>query len=182
MLTLIIFLSCIFIALAAGLLAAISDIRTLTIPNQYSIIIIATFAVAFFSLWLLGRDDVFAPLLSHVLSAVIVFVLTGVLFALKLLGAGDSKFATAFALWTGLVGLMPFLFYMALTGAALGIAALALRRWKPIKAPQEGSWIARVQAGESKVPYGVAIAVGALAGFLKIGYFSIETLHSFLLV
>lgn len=76
---------------------------------------------------------------------------------------------------------MPFLFYMALVGGVLGLVALALRKWKPVKNPAEGSWIARVQAGENKVPYGAAIAAGALASFVELGYFSSEVLSSFLM-
>lgn len=181
MLALMIFLSCVFVALAAAIMAGVSDVRTLTIPNLYCAVIAVSFFICYALLWLLGRDVVFAPFLSHFLSGLIVFLMTGALFYLRLIGGGDAKLATAIAFWTGLRGLMPFLFYMAVIGAVLGGAALLLRRYKPVAAPSAGGWIARVQQGESKVPYGVAITAGMLAAFIKIGYLSIDTLAAFLL-
>ena len=70
---------------------------------------------------------------------------------------------------------------MSVAGGLLGLTALALRKWTPVKEPKENSWVARVQAGESKVPYGVAIALGALASFVEIGYLERDTLASFLM-
>ncbi|MGQ0526922.1 MAG: A24 family peptidase [Alphaproteobacteria bacterium] len=180
MLLLIIFLACIFVAVGAGLLASLSDFKGLTIPNSYSVIIIAAFCAAYLSLWFFGRGEVFSPLLSHGLSALFIFVLTAALFATKIMGGGDSKLASAYALWVSLVGLVPFLFYTTLTGGVLGLISLVLLKWKPVKNAQAGSWIARVQAGESKVPYGIAIVIGALASFCNLGYFELETLRSFL--
>ncbi|MCC6597244.1 MAG: prepilin peptidase [Alphaproteobacteria bacterium] len=175
------FLAFVFVALAAGVLAALSDLRGMVIPNVLSVIIISAFFLVYVVLWFGGRDDVFAPFLSHVVAALIVFCLTLLMFFFKGLGAGDSKFGTAFALWVGLKGLVPFLFYMALVGGALGVLALVLRKWKLIPNAKEGSWVARVQAGENSVPYGVAIFSGALASFVKLGYLGPEVLSSFLL-
>lgn len=181
MFLLIFFLFAVFAALGAGILAALSDLRGMTIPNILSVAIIAAFFAAYGVLWLSGRDDVFGSVSSHLLSVVIVFGVTLAMFMLRAIGAGDSKLASAFALWTGLKGMMPFLFYMALAGGVLGLAALALRKWKPVKAPREGGWIARVQNGENGVPYGAAIFAGALASFVKLGYLGPEVLSSFLL-
>lgn len=181
MILLTMFLAFIFIALGAGYLAAVSDLRGMVIPNALSIVVIFTFFIAYGVLWLFGRDDVFGPLMSHILSAGVVFAVTLVMFALKALGAGDSKLGTAFALWVGLKGLVPFLFYMTLVGGALALIALMLRKWRFFKELKEGTWVARVQSGEGVVPYGVAIFCGVLASFIKLGYFSPEVLSSFLL-
>lgn len=180
MLLLLIFLICMFVACAIGVMAAISDVRGMTIPNSYSGLIMGAFALCYGALWLGGREDVFFSLFSHGLSAIFVFLISLAMFSAKAIGAGDSKLATAFALWTGVNGLMAFLFYMSVVGGLLGLAALALRKWAPFKEPKADSWVARVQAGESKVPYGVAIVVGALASFVEIGYFSGDVLSSFL--
>ena len=181
MILLTIFLILIFVALGTGLLASISDFRGLVIPNLYSLIVLGAFFACYAVLWLGGRDDVLGSLTAHFIAAGIVFLVTLGMFSLKVLGAADSKLGTAYALWVGLKGLMPFLFYLALVGGVLGLVALALRKWKPVKNPAEGSWIARVQAGENKVPYGAAIAAGALASFVELGYFSSEVLSSFLM-
>ena len=181
MLLLIIFLVGVFVAIGAGGLASYSDFKGLTIPNAHSVAVAGAFVFTYVVLWLFGRDDVFFSLGSHIVGAVIVFGVTLAMFALKGLGAADSKLGTAFALWVGVKGLFLFLFYMALFGGVLGVAALLLRKFKPFKTPSEGGWIARVQAGESKVPYGMAIVFGALVSFVKLGYFSGEVLSSFLL-
>jgi len=181
MVLLIVFLVCLFSAVGVGFLAAYADFKGMTIPNFYSAIILGAFLTGYLILWLFGREDVFGAFVSHLLSGGLVFALTLVMFALKGIGAGDSKLATAFAFWVGLRGLMPFLFYMALMGGVLGLVALVLRKFKPLKNPAEGSWIARVQAGENAVPYGIAIVAGALVSFIKLGYIGTEVFSSFLL-
>ncbi len=181
MLLLIVFLMCLFVACGAGLLAAYSDFKGMVIPNMYSALVVGSFVVAFGLLWLAGRDDVFVSIWSHLLAALVVFGVTAAMFALKGLGAADSKLGTAYALWAGLSGLLPFLFYMAVIGGLLGVAGLVIKKQKPFKAPKEGGWVDRLQKGESKVPYGIAIVGGALASFLKIGYFNGDVMASFLL-
>lgn len=181
MFSLIIFLICIFVALGAGILAAWSDFRTMTIPNWHSSLVLGAFFMAYVLLWLLGREDVFDPFLTHCIGGLIVFGVTAALFALKVIGAADSKLASAYAFWVGLHGIMIFLFYMAAAGGILGILSLVFRKWKPFRAPPEGSWIDQVQAGESKVPYGIAIMLGGLASFVKLGYFGKDILGSFVL-
>lgn len=179
MFALIIFLTCLFTAIGIGFLAAWSDIKGLTIPNWHSGAIIVSFFAAFILMHLLGHEHVFYSLSSHLMSALIIFIITAVLFALKVLGAADSKLSTAFAFWSGISGLPAFLFYMTLAGGLIGLAAIALSKWKPFKSPKPEGWIARVQAGENKVPYGVAILCGALACFLNLGYFGEEILSFF---
>lgn len=171
MLSLVVFLTCIFIAVAIGLLAAWSDIQGLTIPNWHSGVIIVSFLAAFVLMHLLGHAPVFSGVKSHLLAGIIIFGITALLFGLRVMGAADSKLSTAFAFWVGIPGLPAFLFYTTLIGGVMGLASLIIGRWKPFKNPGAGGWIARVQAGENKVPYGVAIALGALATFVKLGYF-----------
>ncbi len=180
MIALVIFLTYLLVALGIGVLAAWSDFRGLVIPNIYSAAVLASFVVAYVLLWILDRERIFSGLGSHLLSALVMFGITAGLFAVRAIGGADSKLATAYALWTGLVGMLAFVFYMALAGGLLGLAALALRKWKPVKNPRPGGWIARVQAGENKVPYGAAIVCGALASFVKLGYLGPEAFTYFL--
>lgn len=181
MFLLILFLICIFVTLGIGVLAAVSDVRSLTIPNAYSVVVMATFFAVFGVMALAGGpQDVFGSLLSHLLSAGIMFIVTVILFAVRAIGAGDSKFATACALWVSVPHLPIFIFYMTLGGAVLGAAALYIRKHKPVKAPIKGGWIDQVQGGASKVPYGVAITFGMVIAFLSTGYFSADVMSSFL--
>ncbi|MBX2834817.1 MAG: prepilin peptidase [Micavibrio sp.] len=163
-----------------GVLSSISDLRGLKIPNWHSVVVIGAFPLCYVLMWLFGADHVFFSVWSHLIGAGVVFLVTLAMFATGGLGAGDSKLGTAFAFWGGVKGLLPFLFYMAMVGGVLAVFALYLQKKKPFKDVEGDSWVARVQAGESKVPYGIAIVIGALASFIKIGYFSPEVLVSFL--
>ncbi len=179
MILLIVFLICVFATLLIGVLAGLSDIKCMKIPNNYSLYVIALFLIAYVAMYLGGQNEVFASLFSHLASALLMFVVTLVLFGLKLLGAGDSKFASACAFWISLKYLPIFLFFMTLFGGLLGGVALYIKRKKPFKDPAENSWIAQVQDGKDKVPYGVAIAFGMLIAFMHMGYFSPDMLASF---
>lgn len=169
-----------FLAVAAGFgaLAAWSDIKGMTIPNLHSAVILGAFPLAYMAAWLAGADVFYAPL-SHVISFGIVFVISAAFFYFRIMGAADSKLASAYALWMGLPGLAPFLFYMTLMGAVLGIATLVLKRRKPLTAPPAGSWMDQAQKGADKVPYGVAIVFGAFVSFVVLGYVGSEALASF---
>jgi prepilin peptidase CpaA len=168
------FLFGVFVTLGMCVLAARSDYRGFKIPNIVPLVIIGAFVVSYGVLTLTEQRDVFfKPIGSHIGSALLVLMVTGAMFALKQLGAGDSKFATAVALWVGLPGLVPFLFYMALSGGVIAGVSLALRKWKPVKKPHKGSWIDMAQKGHGSVPYGIAIAIGATLAFALSGFFSL---------
>lgn len=174
---LVVFLACLFVTIGTGILAGWSDFRGLTIPNLYSGLILGAFALA----WGVGQvaappdASPFSAIGSHLFAGFLMFLVTYGMFAAGMIGAADSKIGTAFALWLGVRGLLPFLFFMTVAGGILGVAALALRR-KPVwKNAPEGCWIDRVQKGENAVPYGIAIALGAFVAMLKVGYFSLGT-------
>ncbi len=176
---LVLFLICLFLSLGVGVLAGLSDIRGMVIPNIYSVIVGAAFLVAFAGLYIGGKTDIFSSIWSHLIAAGFMFVVTLILFATGIMGAADSKLGTVFALWLGLKGFASFLVFMTLGGGILAVAALILQKRRPFKAPKKGSWVARVQDGESKVPYGVAIVFGAIVAFFQIGYFDLSSLSLF---
>ena len=180
MLALIVFLTSILLIVVIGAKASWSDIQGLTIPNKYTVAAFGLYIGCFLILKLLGHADVLPSLISSLLAAVIFFAVTFVMFSFKLLGAADSKLGTAFSLWVGAKALPFFLFYMTLMGGVLAIMALFLRKKPLFKDIKPDSWIDKVQKGDSKVPYGVAIFVGLLATFVKLGYFRYETFVSFL--
>lgn len=180
MILLIVFLMCMFVTLAVSVMAGVSDFKTLKIPNIYSVYVIAAFFIAFTVLYIGGNDQAFDNLHMHLLSMAVTFLVTFILFALKLIGAGDSKFATACAIWVSLKYMPIYLFFMTLFGSVLGFVALYLKNKKPFKSPAEGSWIEQVQSGASKVPYGIAIAFGLAVSFMHTGYLTTDILSSFL--
>lgn len=180
MLLLIFFLTSILGVLGLAAMAAYSDLRAMVIDNAYSLIIAGAFVLCYGVLFLSGKADILAPLWSHLIAGLLMFIVTFILFAVGMLGGGDSKIASALALWLGLKGLPIFLLIMTLIGGVLGVIALILARHPLLKNPQEGSWIARAQAGESKVPYGIAIFGGVLAAFIQLGYLEFSSLIEFL--
>lgn len=176
MIALTIFLVFALSVLGIGALGAWSDIKSLTIQNMYSAIILGAFPLCYALMWLVGDLDIFVPLWSHLGAFVVVLIISALLFFFNVMGAADSKLASVYALWVGLGNLPVFLFMMSLVGAILGVVALFIKKKKPFKEPKEGGWVAQLQAGGSKVPYGVAIVVGAAFGFYHAGYLNFEDL------
>jgi prepilin peptidase CpaA len=130
--------------------AAVSDIRSRRIPNGCVLILIALFLP-----WALTSG--WPAALSAVEAAGVALAATVVLYALKIVGAGDSKLFAACALFAG----MQLLPYLALTtGIAGGLIALGLIASRP---QQILVMLALRGKGGSvrSVPYGVAIAAAA---------------------
>jgi len=164
---------CMLVTIGFSIAAAVSDFRSMTIPNIYSGLIVLAFIPAFFADYFTGQgEEFFAPWTSHLLSAVLVFAITFVLFLFKIMGAGDSKLCSALALWTGVSGLPVLLFYMAVLGAVLGLITKVLNKKMVFANAKEGSWIYKSQKGQMGVPYGIAICFGAIIAFYQLGYFS----------
>lgn len=180
MLLIFIIIFCVIVALGFGGAAAWSDYSRLTIPNVYAALIGAAFVPAFLAVTFFAPDiTFFGSWKSHLLSFVFVFLVTYVLFYFKMIGGGDAKLLTVFALWTGTAGLMPLLFMMAVMGGVMGGATLALSKWKPVKNPAKGSWVAKAQKGAKEVPYGIAIFAGAIFAFWHAGYIQPNELMAF---
>ncbi|HYD17136.1 MAG TPA: prepilin peptidase [Patescibacteria group bacterium] len=148
-------LFCIALVLLVTLAACRSDAATLRIPNSYSVIVLALFCIGY----AFSPND-FYPLWNHALALFIVLVVTYLMFAAGMMGGGDSKFGASLALWLGVQGVAPFVFWMAVGGGVIGILSLLMKKKKPFTNPPEGSWAAAAQAGLSKIPYGIAISFG----------------------
>ncbi len=168
---------CALIALGFGAAAAWSDVSRLIIPNMYILYILTAFFPAFlFSYFTVPEASLFYSLKGHILGGLLVFAISYALFHFKLIGGGDSKLLSVYALWVGLGGLLPLLFFMALTGGLLGLTTLYLKKYKPVANPKAGSWVATAQSGTEEVPYGVAILVGAGLSFWQNGYIRPQSL------
>lgn len=153
------------VVLVVTVMACVSDVRSLRIPNLYSVIVIAAFAIAF-----LVSPEAFGKWWHHLGAFAGMFVITYAMFCFGMLGAGDSKFGSALALWVGLKGLMPYLLLMAMMGGVIGIVSIFFRKKKPFANPLPGSWMAVAQEGKNSVPYGVAISFGAVGALLHTGF------------
>ena len=168
---------CAIVALGFCMASAWSDWNGMVIPNVYPAGVLLSFVIAYGATYALAPDiTYFSSLKSHLIALGAIFGVTFILFSLRMIGAGDSKLAAVVALWVGLEGLMTFLFFMGIVGGLLGLVALYIQKAKPAKEPSEGSFVDRVQKGESAVPYGIAIAIGAIVAFYMVGYFDPENL------
>ncbi len=148
--------SLVFVFPFAMAFAAATDLLTMTIPNRLSIGLAAAF-FALAPLAGLGWQDV----LSH-MGAGAAMLLAGILlFSLGWLGGGDAKLLAAASLWLGFDPLVMFLAYVAAFGAVLAVAVLAYRSTPASALPLPG-WAARLHTKGEGMPYGVAIAAGAL--------------------
>lgn len=181
MIGLILYLTGLLVAGSCGVMSAIADWKGMKIPNLYPGMVLGAFVVSFVGYAMATQDpEIFSSFTAHLTSAGIIFAITFFLFLTIRFGAGDSKLLTAFAIWFPPGLLIPFLFSMSVIGAALSLLAIIIRKVKPFKDPAEGSWIAKLQKGESVVPYGIAITGGAIVAFLSHGYISPTNLECFL--
>jgi len=136
--------------------AATTDVLTMTIPNRLT----SGLCAAFFVLAPvagLGWQDV----LSHMGVGSAMLLAGMLLFALGWLGGGDGKLLAVASLWLGFDQLVMFLAYVAAFGGALALAILAYRS-APVSALPLPGWAARLHTKGEGMPYGVAIAAGAL--------------------
>ena len=137
--------------------AAASDLFTMTISNRVSLAL----AVGFLALALLS-GMAFLDILSHVGAGLTVLVIAFGCFAMGWVGGGDAKVAAAAALWFGFGHLLNYLLYASLFGGALTLLLLQFRQW-PLPWQLAGQpWLLKLHARETGIPYGIALAIGAL--------------------
>jgi prepilin peptidase CpaA len=82
------------------------------------------------------------------------------------IGGGDAKLFAASALWIGWPAVGLYLIVTALGGGALSVALINLRAgWARAMVPVGPPWMERLREHGGDVPYGLAIALGALVAF-----------------
>jgi prepilin peptidase CpaA len=137
--------------------AASSDLFTMTISNRVSLLLIAGFVV----LAVMGGMPAQAMLL-HAAAGMTVLVAAFGCFAMGWVGGGDAKVAAGVALWFGFGHLLDYLLYASLFGGALTLLLLQFRQWPLPHALGSQAWLLRLHDRETGIPYGIALAVGAL--------------------
>jgi prepilin peptidase CpaA len=137
--------------------AAASDLLTMTISNRVSLALAAGFLV----LALLSGMG-FYEMLSHLGAGIVMLTVAFACFAMGWIGGGDAKLAAAAALWFGFGHLMNYLVYASLFGGALTLLMLQFRQWPLPYALCGQTWLLRLHAKDSGIPYGIALAIGAL--------------------
>jgi prepilin peptidase CpaA len=141
------------LALAAGW-----DLASYTIPNLLSLAIVVLFAV-----FATATAMPLAVLGNHLAAFLVALAAGFSLFAARFIGGGDAKLFAATALWFGFVDLAPYALAAALIGGGLTLVLLGARRLPLPAALASQGWILRLHDARSGIPYGVALAAGALA-------------------
>jgi len=101
-------------------------------------------------------------MLAHAGAGATVLAIGFTCFAMGWVGGGDAKVAAGAALWFGFDHLLNYLLYASLFGGALTILLLEFRQWPLPYALSGQAWLLRLHAKETGIPYGIALAIGAL--------------------
>ncbi len=148
-----------FTELLLGLLAvllvvaAVIDVRTFTISNGLNATVALLAPVYWWSIGL----PLWPEAAIQLLVATAVFGALALAFYIGMMGGGDVKLAAALALWFSPVTTVKFLVIMSLAGGVLTLLVLAIHKKRENSALDENE-----TPEKPEVPYGVAIAIGAL--------------------
>ena len=132
--------------------AAYSDLKQFKIPNLMPVLLlalygsyVATVGLSAFSLW-------------HLAHFAIALIVGMALFAMKWFGGGDAKLYAAVALWFPLQQGHMLLLMVGMAGLVLAILFILTRRFTKNADGKKRT--------DRRIPYGVAIAFGAIACWL----------------
>jgi len=147
------------LAIAVGALVwgAASDLARHRIPNWVSVVLVAAYLPGAFASGLDGT-----AVLMALAAGALCFAGGVVLFVTRLFGGGDVKMLAAAAPWAGWDGLATYLVLVALSGGLLSGMVLIFRALPVPPAWLRARWVARLHRRGAALPYGVAIAAGAL--------------------
>ena len=145
---------------ALAIVAALKDLTSMKIPNWISGLLILGFFPAALALGLPP-----AAIGLHLAVAVAALLIGMGLFALNLLGGGDVKLMAAACLWLGLAGSGVFVLATAVVGGVFSLALLVSRAWLQPYVGAGPGWLVQLMEPKGHIPYGVAIAIGALVAW-----------------
>ena len=139
---------------ALGLAACWFDVRERRLPN--ALVLVTLVAGLGLAGWR-GGVEVLPWHLAHLAIALVVGI---GLYALRALGAGDAKYYAALAAWFTLGEAIKLLMAVSFAGLVLALGWLAWRKFSGNPAPR------KPQEDQDKVPFGVAMAAGAVLALL----------------
>lgn len=147
---------------ALVIVAGLHDLTTMTIPNWISgLLVLAFFPVAM----AVGMD--LTAIAAHAGVAMLALCIGAGMFALNWIGGGDAKLMAASCLWLGVTGSGMFLLWTGVAGGLFCLALIAGRFYARPYVMNGGApgWIVQLMEPRGDIPYGVAIAAGALMAF-----------------
>jgi prepilin peptidase CpaA len=150
--------------------AAAMDLLTMKIPNRISVLMV----LAFFPLALLAGLDTWA-IADHVGAGVLMLVLGVLLFIPGWFGGGDAKLMAAIGLWIGADNLLAYMLYVALAGGLIAAAFFSARSVPLPRVLLGEPWALRLHRHDTGIPYGLALAAGALLVYPHTVWFAVLT-------
>ena len=140
-----------------GLAACWLDATVRKLPNWLSLL------TALVGLGLAVSSAGLSGLGSHLVHMLIALAIGMVLFRLGVVGGGDAKFYAGVAAWFSLSDAVGLILAVSLSGLAIFLVWFAWRRLsgKPIRGGAH-------QTDADKLPYGIAIAAGAIIQYLAL--------------
>jgi prepilin peptidase CpaA len=145
---------------ALVIVAGLKDLTTMKIPNWISGLLVLFFLPAALVVGL-------APIqiAIHAGIAIAALFIGAGMFALRWIGGGDAKLMAAACLWLGLEGSGMFLLWTGVIGGLFCLALLFARfHSRPYLVGAPG-WVVTLMEPKGDIPYGVAIAAGALMAY-----------------
>ncbi len=142
---------------AAMTFAGSMDLVTMTIPNKISLFLLAAF-IALAPAVGLGPVDI----AMHMAAGGLMLGVGIFMFAMGWVGGGDAKMFAAIALWLGFDYLGEFALFAAIAGGLLTFGLLFFRTLPLPPFLGQHAWIAKLHHPRTGVPYGIALAAGAL--------------------
>lgn len=150
---------------ALVIVGGLNDLTTMKIPNWISLALVALFFPAALLAGVAPMD-----IATHVGVGVAALLIGMAMFALNWIGGGDAKLLAASCLWMGLSGVLPFLLWTGVAGGGFCLLLMSARSYYPMIAPSVSqAWIVRLMQPKGDIPYGVAIAIGALIALPESG-------------
>jgi prepilin peptidase CpaA len=141
-------------------IAALTDLTRMKIPNWISAALIIAFFPAAFAVGLSPGE-----VGMNLAVGVLVLIAGMALFALRIVGGGDAKLMAAAGLWLGASALTPFLIWTALLGGALSLVLILGRGLAQPYMAGAPAWVSTLFRPKGDIPYGVAICGGVLMAY-----------------
>ncbi len=147
--------------------AAAMDLLTMRIPNRISLVMV----LAFFPLALLGGMNA-GDMAGHVGTGLLMLLVGVLLFIPGWFGGGDAKLMAAIGLWIGPENLVLYLFCVAMAGGMIAAAFCSVRSVPLPRVLLGEAWALRLHRHDSGIPYGLALAAGALLVYPQTAWFT----------
>ena len=146
-----------FLFATPQLVAALNDANAMKIPNRIPLIVLGAYFLMVPFTW-----AGFPIFFEHLAVGLTLFAVGFAMFAFGWMGGGDAKLLAATAFWFTWPDAFAYMVYTALFGGALTLFIMLGRSYIPVRV-MTSQWAQTMFKDETKIPYGLALAAGAIA-------------------